>query len=86
MRSQQLDELQMRLHNRMERTVTAASHRLDALALRLNGVDPRRQLERGYAILTHGADGKPLTSAQGVASGSAVKAILADGELALHVD
>ena len=86
MRSQQLDELQVRLTNRVERCMTDAAHRLDALALRLNGVDPRRQLERGYAILTHGADGKPLTSAHGAASGTAVKAILADGELALHVD
>ena len=66
--------------------MTDAGHRLEALALRLNGVDPRRQLERGYAILTNDADGKPLTSAQGVSSGTAVKAILADGELALHVD
>ena len=86
MRSQQLDELQVRLTNRVERCMSDAGHRLDALALRLTGVDPRRQLERGYAILTHGADGKPLTSVQGVSSGTAVKAILADGELALHVD
>ena len=86
MRSQQLDELQVRLTNRVERCMTEAGHRLEALALRLNGVDPRRQLERGYAILTNDADGKPLTSAQGVTSGMAVKALLADGELALHVD
>ena len=86
MRSQQLDELQVRLTNRVERCMTDAGHRLEALALRLNGVDPRRQLERGYAILTNGTDGKPLTSAQGVFSGTAVKAILADGELSLHVD
>ena len=86
MRSQQLDELQVRLTNRVERCMTEAGHRLEALALRLNGVDPRRQLERGYAILTNDADGKPLTSAQGVSSGTAVKAILADGELSLHVD
>lgn len=86
MRSQQLDELQMRFANRLERCMSEADHRLNALELRLQGVDPKRQLERGYAILANGTDGKPLTSAKNVASGTAVKAILADGELALHVD
>ena len=86
MRSQQLDELQMRFVNRLERCMTEADHRLNALELRLQGMDPKRQLERGYAILANGTDGKPLTSAKNVASGTAVKAILADGELALHVD
>ncbi|MBR2641595.1 MAG: exodeoxyribonuclease VII large subunit [Lentisphaeria bacterium] len=86
MRAQQLDEMQVRMTNRVERNLADAGHLLNALALRLDGVDPRRQLERGYAILTNGRDGKPITSAEGVVSGTAVKALLADGELALHVD
>ena len=85
MRVQQLDEWQLRFGAAAERGVTAATHRLEALALRLAGVDPQEQLKRGYAILVCDADGAPVTSAQGHAPGEALTARLADGELPLAV-
>ena len=85
MRAQQLDEWQLRFGAAAERGMTAAAHRLEALSLRLAGVDPAEQLKRGYAILVRDADGAPVTSAQGHAPGEAVTARLADGELPLAV-
>ena len=85
MRAQQLDEWQLRFGAAAERGTTAAAHRLEALALRLAGVDPAEQLKRGYAILVRDADGAPVTSARGHAPGEAVTARLADGELPLAV-
>ena len=85
MRAQQIDEWQLRFGAAAERGVTAAAHRLEALALRLAGVDPQEQLKRGYAILVRDADGAPVTSARGHAPGEAVTARLADGELPLAV-
>ena len=86
MRAQQLDEIKSRFDMRLERIFSDTEHRLEALDLRLTGADPRRQLERGYAILKRAGDGRPLTSVKNVTSGTPVTALLADGELALHAD
>ncbi len=86
MRALELDELRSRLEMRSGRVLEEAKRRLEAYGLRLAGVDPRRQLERGYAILKNTADGRPIVSKEGVPSGTAVTALLADGELALHAD
>ncbi len=84
MRGQQLDELQLRLTAAAELAVTVRRHRLEALAGRLHILDPRRQLERGYAILTDGA-GRPVVSALGQRRGAELTAHLADGTLDLTV-
>ncbi len=84
-RSRQLDEWQLRMGAGFQSAMTAAEHRLEALSLRLAGVDPAGQLKRGYAILVRDADGMPVTSAQGHPAGEAITAQLADGELSLTV-
>lgn len=84
-RCRQLDELQMRMSHCAEIALNERRHRLESLAARLNILDPRRQLERGYAILADAATGKPITSVAGQQSGSELVAQLADGSLAVVV-
>ena len=60
-----------RLHRRLER-----------IADRLPGVDPRRVLEQGYAWLSD-ADGHPLTRAAAIHPGQPVRATLVDGMVEL---
>lgn len=75
------DALQ-RMHDRGLRAAAAScaqqAQRLDLLAARLDAVDPRRVLRRGYAWLSAG-DGLPVTSARALAEGDPVRAVLADG-------
>lgn len=67
-----------------ERLATA-TRRLERLDLRLQLLDPRLVLQRGYALLTDSASGRPVTSAQQVRAGQALHAALADGEVDLTV-
>ena len=83
-RGQQLDELQLRLTAAAELAVTVRRHQLEALAGRLHILEPRRQLERGYAILTD-REGRPVVSVQGQRRGAELSARLVDGTLELTV-
>jgi len=58
--------------------------KLDALASRLQALDPQRVLERGYAWLGD-ALGHPLVSAAQVQAGQALQVRMADGELSVDV-
>jgi len=64
----------------LERRQTNLRHASHAL----HAVSPLATLERGYAILFD-ADGQVLRSAKNVTAGTALRARLADGELALRV-
>lgn len=55
---------------------------VDAAQTRLQLLDPRRVLERGYAWLAH-AGGRPVMRAADVESGERLSATLADGEVDL---
>jgi exodeoxyribonuclease VII large subunit len=57
---------------------------LDRLALRLQLLDPRRVLDRGYALLTDSA-GHVVASARQAHAGQQLRAALADGEVDLLV-
>ncbi len=57
---------------------------LDRLQLRLQLMDPKLVLQRGYALLTD-AQGHAITSVRQAHPGEAVRAVLADGEVALQV-
>ncbi|HEY8357425.1 MAG TPA: exodeoxyribonuclease VII large subunit [Ramlibacter sp.] len=59
-----------------------ATRSVERLDLRLQLLDPRLVLQRGYALLTEPATGKPVTSALQARPGQALRADLADG----HVD
>jgi exodeoxyribonuclease VII large subunit len=58
--------------------------RLAQVAARLLLLDPARVLQRGYAWLADG-EGRAITSVRQVATGEAISARLADGELPLRV-
>jgi exodeoxyribonuclease VII large subunit len=58
--------------------------RLDRAALRLQLLDPRLVLQRGYAWLTD-ENGLPITAAAATHPGQAVQATLADGTVDLTV-
>ena len=80
-----------RLANLAQRRLRAAptalrSHaqRLDSLQARLAALDPKQVLARGYAWLDDG-QGRALSSVRQLAVGSAVRAVLADGEAQMQV-
>jgi exodeoxyribonuclease VII large subunit len=58
--------------------------RLEGLHRRLEALNPRRVLSRGYAYLT-ATDGQALVSVAGVVPGQPVQAVLADGQLSAQV-
>jgi exodeoxyribonuclease VII large subunit len=62
-----------------------ATRQCERFELRLQLLDPRLVLQRGYALLTDAASGHPLTSVHALHEGQAVRAALADGEVDLHV-
>lgn len=68
------------LAQRLQRT----HERLQRDAVRLQLLDPRLVLQRGYALLTDGA-GQVVTRATQTAPGQALRALLAEGELDLTV-
>lgn len=84
MRGTDLDKLQSRMATEAKRSLKDGDHVLKELEGRLRILDPRRQLERGYAILTD-ANGHPVVSARGQKSGAELTARLADGSLELTV-
>lgn len=77
-----LDTLAMRLGSGVERALRSQGERLVRAGVRLEMLDPRRVLDRGYAWLSD-ADGQPLMRAGAIASGQAVRATLTDGEVDL---
>lgn len=62
-----------------------ATRQCERLALRLQLLDPRLVLQRGYALLTDAASGQALTSVHALHEGQGVRAALADGEVDLRV-
>lgn len=81
----QIDELDMRGEAAMNRFAAAAANRFDRLEAALNSLNPRRQLERGYAIAYDRATGKVVSSAANQAPGKALDLHFADGILPVEV-
>ncbi|MFT4241593.1 MAG: exodeoxyribonuclease VII large subunit [Acidovorax sp.] len=69
---------------KLQRALRLQADRLDRAALRLQLLDPRLVLQRGYALLTDTA-GQAVTSARQARPGDALRATLADGDLDLTV-
>lgn len=65
-----------------DQALAQQQRRLEQARLRLELLDPKLVLERGYAWLAD-AQGRPITRAAGVQPGQSVVATLADGELNL---
>ncbi|MBS0317508.1 MAG: exodeoxyribonuclease VII large subunit [Proteobacteria bacterium] len=68
----------------LRRAAEAARHRLERARLRLELLDPRLVLERGYAWLSD-EQGGAITRARQTHTGQALRATLADGEVDLTV-
>lgn len=75
---------QVALAPTVERASVQAEERLDRLALRLELLNPRLVLQRGYALLET-ADGRVIASSRAAQPGDAVRATLVDGVLDLTV-
>jgi exodeoxyribonuclease VII large subunit len=69
------------LRGRLER----ATRQADRLEMRLQLLDPRLVLQRGYALLTDASSGQPITSVRDARAGQDLRAALADGEVDLRV-
>ena len=82
---QSLQRLAERLPQGMARHLAASRQRLDHAGQSLALLDPALVLQRGYAWLTDEA-GLAVTRIGQAHPGQAVRAVLADGELALTVD
>ena len=68
----------------LRRSLVQRQQRLERAALRLQLLDPRLVLQRGYALLTD-LDGAAITSVQQAPVGTPLRAVLADGALNLTV-
>lgn len=84
LQGQRLTHLEQR-HERAHREIVARQQtRLDALQARLQALDPRHVLARGYAWLDDGVGGA-VTSVHTLLPGAEVRAVLADGSADLRV-
>ena len=81
---QRVDELAVRMSDRMERMLELYRHRLQHIARQLQALSPGRVLERGYAILLDENDKAVMDAAQ-VKNGQDLTGILAHGSLVLNV-
>jgi len=76
--------LEADLPAQLQRCAARHADRLDRAALRLELLDPRLVLQRGYALLTD-TDGQAVTSVRQAHPGDALRATLADGAVDLTV-
>ena len=88
LKMQQLAQTQQALEAdlpaKLHRRLALHAERLDRAALRLQLLDPRLVLQRGYALLTD-ADGHAVTSVRQARPGDALQATLADGAIDVTV-
>ena len=82
--AQSRQALEAHLPQALQRSVAQQSDRLGRAALRLDLLDPRLVLQRGYALLTD-ADGHAVTSVRQARPGDALQATLADGAIDVTV-
>ena len=75
-----LDSLTARIKGGFSLKIAAMESALQVLQTRIESADPRRILERGYALAVDG-DGVVLKSASGRAAGDKVSVMFADGTL-----
>jgi exodeoxyribonuclease VII large subunit len=74
-----------RLQIGLPQRLTAARHKLDALARHLEAVGPMNVLRRGYSY-TLGPDGQVLRRVAAVEAGQRITTVLADGQLASRIE
>ena len=88
LKMQQLAQYQQALEadlpEKLHRRLALHADRLDRAALRLQLLDPRLVLQRGYALLTD-TQGQAVTSVRQAQPGDALRATLADGAVDVTV-
>ncbi|KRD25096.1 exodeoxyribonuclease VII [Acidovorax sp. Root267] len=82
--AQSQQALEADLPQKMQRRLVQQTERLDRAALRLDLLDPRLVLQRGYALLTD-TEGQAVTSVRQAHPGDALRATLADGVVDMTV-
>jgi exodeoxyribonuclease VII large subunit len=78
------DQAQQRAGQSLALRLASARQQLDQAAMRLQLLDPKLVLQRGYALLTD-EEGRAVTRVAGLAQGQGLHAALADGEVDLRV-
>ena len=76
--AQNQQAIQVNFPNIFQRSLEQQRQTLDRIDLRLQLLDPRLVLQRGYALLTD-QQGRPVTQARQAVPGTALKAQLSDG-------
>jgi exodeoxyribonuclease VII large subunit len=76
---QRLDEIAYRLRQAVQHSHQLRRLHLDAASARLESLSPTAVLNRGYAIVTRQADGKPVTSTRQVHQSDALTVRVSDG-------
>ena len=74
-----------RVRNASAMKVSLAEAALDVMRARVAAADPRKIMERGYALAVDG-DGVVLKCAAGVSAGDEVSVMFADGTIKAHVE
>lgn len=82
--AQNQQALQAQLPEKMQRRLTQQSDRMERATMRLQLLDPRLVLQRGYALLSD-ADGNAVVSVRQAPPGTALRATLADGAVDVTV-
>ena len=82
--TQNQQALQVQFPEKMQRRLTLQADRVERAAVRLELLDPRLVLQRGYAFLT-APDGHAVTSVRQAPPGTALRATLADGAVDVTV-
>lgn len=79
------DQASRRVVAAVERRLDQEMANLELAALAVRSADPRRILERGFAVV-HDADGRLVRSVAQLAVGTRIELTLADGTLRAHTD
>ena len=83
---QSVDALSARLDAARRSVLRETRHQLAGLAARLQGLNPRAVLQRGYASLQRADDGGIVSSRRAAQPGQRLRALLSDGEIWLTVE
>jgi exodeoxyribonuclease VII large subunit len=78
---QRIDEIERRMASGWTRSAARLRERIEAAQGRLDGVNPRNVLRRGYSITTLADSDQPLRAADEVGPGEHLRTILHDGEV-----
>ena len=79
-----MQALQARLPKEVAASIQQQRHRLERAQLRLELLDPKLVLQRGYAWLAD-LHGEPITTVKATSPGQPLRATLADGQVDLTV-